>query len=83
MTTIRPIRFVVLTICFLQVALPSVVAACPTCKDGLHDDGTAFAYACSILFMMSMPFVILSFWVTTIIRLRANVAGPITTNADN
>lgn len=82
MKKIRSIRFVLLTICLLQLALPNVVLACPTCKGGLHNDGTAFAYACSILFMMAMPFVILSFWVTTIIRLRANVSGSLQQHAE-
>ncbi len=57
----------------LQLVFSSSVLACPTCKDGLHADGSAAAYAMSILFMMGMPFVILSCWVTTIVRLRQNV----------
>ena len=55
---------------FLQ---PSVATACPTCKSALHDSA-AFAFAVSILFMMAMPFIILSFWVVTIVRLRAKAA---------
>ncbi|MFT5301397.1 MAG: hypothetical protein ACI87E_001741 [Mariniblastus sp.] len=73
----RPLGVFVLCVCFLQLAMPEIVSACPTCKDGLHDDGSAAAYACSILFMMGMPFVILTFWVTTIVRLRANVVSPV------
>ncbi len=46
-----------------------VAHACPTCKDGLTN-GTAFGYAFSVLFMMGMPFFILSFWTVTIVRLR-------------
>ena len=57
----------------LQLVFSSSLLACPTCKDGLHADGSAAAYAMSILFMMGMPFVILSCWVTTIVRLRQNV----------
>jgi uncharacterized membrane protein len=45
--------------------------ACPTCKSALHS-GLALGYAISILFMMLMPFVIFSFWIVTIVRLRAN-----------
>ena len=79
MTKLRTIRTATISICLLQLAilqlaLPNVLLACPTCKDGLHDDGTAAAYAISILFMMGMPFVILSCWVTTIIRLRARIS---------
>ena len=67
-----------MTACCLQVLILQLVftgglIACPTCKDGLHADGTAAAYAMSILFMMGMPFVILSCWVSTIVRLRHNV----------
>ena len=58
---------------FLPLLFSSSVLACPTCKDGLHADRSAAAYAMSILFMMGMPFVILSCWVTTIVRLRQNV----------
>ena len=83
MRKFRSIRFVILTIWLLQSALPNVVLACPTCKAGLHDEGTAFAYACSILFMMAMPFVILSFWVTIIVRIRAKIAGSLLPNAKN
>ncbi len=72
MIILRRIRLVVLLICLMQLALPNVLLACPTCKFGLHVDGTAAAYAISILFMMGMPFVILGCWVTTIVRLRAN-----------
>lgn len=71
-------RILTLAGCLLQLAIfhfviPASLLACPTCKDGLHQDGTAAAYAFSIIFMMGMPFVILSFWITTIIRLRARV----------
>lgn len=48
---------------------PDFASACPTCKDSLHGN-SALGYAISILFMMSMPFTIFSFWVVTIIRLR-------------
>lgn len=51
--------------------LTEIASACPTCKDGLHDDGTAFAYAFSILFMMAMPFAIFTVWVSIILRLRS------------
>ena len=71
MNKLTKITIAILAICVAQWVMPELASACPTCKDGLHDDGTAFAYAFSILFMMGMPFVILSFWVTTIWRLRA------------
>ncbi len=57
----------------LQLVFSTSLLGCPTCKDGLHADGSAAAYAMSILFMMGMPFVILSCWVTTIVRLRQGI----------
>lgn len=60
-------------ICFLAVALLCNNAlACPTCKDGMHDQ-TATAFAMSILFMMSMPFLILCGWIFAIFRMRQNM----------
>ena len=87
MTKIRTIRTLVISVCFLQLAilqlvLPRVLMACPTCKGGLHDDGTAAAYAFSILFMMGMPFVILSFWVMTVIRLRSRMSDDYRTDLE-
>ena len=78
MKKFRPARFLAIAFCVLmQLAFlqPSIATACPTCKDGLHADGTALAYAVSILFMMAMPFVIMSFWIVTIVRLRAKAAA--------
>ncbi|MFK7768900.1 MAG: hypothetical protein AB8B55_16890 [Mariniblastus sp.] len=74
MNKFRKIGMLILVICLVHLAMPELASACPTCKDNLHDDGTAFAYAFSILFMMGMPFLILAFWVTTILRLRSKVA---------
>ena len=61
-------------VCFATLLLLCDAAmACPTCKDGLHDQ-TANAFALSILFMMSMPFFILCGWVFAIVRMRKNMA---------
>ena len=47
----------------VTVLIPSLAMACPTCKDGLAGDpatsGMVQGYFWSILFMMSMPFLIL------------------------
>lgn len=48
----------------LVLLLASVAAACPTCKDGLaqndpHGQALAAGYAYSVLFMMSMPYLLL------------------------
>ena len=48
----------------------SPLSACPTCKGALHDNGVATGYAISILFMMTMPFLIMAFWAVMIYRLR-------------
>lgn len=46
----------------LVVALAAAADACPTCKDGLNEDGGNLmrGYFWSIMFMMSMPFIILT-----------------------
>jgi hypothetical protein len=60
-----PRRVVVPFVCLLTVLLvgPSLAEACPTCKEGLAGAGDghdlARGYYWSILFMMSMPFLIL------------------------
>jgi uncharacterized paraquat-inducible protein A len=48
----------------LVLLLASVAAACPTCKEGLaqndpHGRSMAAGYFYSILFMMSMPYIVL------------------------
>jgi heme/copper-type cytochrome/quinol oxidase subunit 2 len=56
------------TVCLVAVALllvQSAAVACPTCKESLGQNDPAHAtlvrgYFWSILFMMSMPFLILS-----------------------
>lgn len=72
----RTFTIVLLGLMFLQLCDPSSLWACPTCKDGLSND-TALGYAISILFMMGMPFLILSFWTVTIVRLRRLAAQSI------
>jgi uncharacterized paraquat-inducible protein A len=60
------IRWVIAAIVVVLVLLlASVAAACPTCKDGLaqndpHGQSLAAGYAYSVLFMMSMPYIVLS-----------------------
>jgi uncharacterized membrane protein len=49
----------------LVLLIASVAAACPTCKEGLaqndpHGQALAAGYYYSILFMMSMPYIVLS-----------------------
>jgi uncharacterized paraquat-inducible protein A len=59
------VRWVVAAIVLaLVLLLASVAAACPTCKDGLaqndpHGQALAAGYAYSVLFMMSMPYLVL------------------------
>jgi uncharacterized paraquat-inducible protein A len=57
----------VLAICLVSVAtlsVPRAAGACPTCKDGIAQSDSqqqlARGYYYSILFMMSMPFVLLA-----------------------
>jgi hypothetical protein len=47
------------------LAVPAVVEACPTCKEGLangNHDAVGVGYFWSILLMMSMPFLIFAGW---------------------
>jgi len=77
MIQFRSVRFFAIALCVLaQITFwqPNFAMACPTCKDGLHADGAALAYAVSIVLMMAMPFLIMSFWIIMIIRLRAKAA---------
>jgi uncharacterized paraquat-inducible protein A len=58
-------RWVVAAIVLALVLLiATVAAACPTCKEGLaqndpHGQSLAAGYAYSVLFMMSMPYIVL------------------------
>ncbi len=54
--------FVVLAAVALVLMLHGVAAACPTCKDSVSetDPNMVQGYFWSILFMMSMPFLILA-----------------------
>jgi uncharacterized paraquat-inducible protein A len=59
------VRWVIAAIVLaLVLLLASVAAACPTCKDGIaqndpHGQALAAGYAYSVLFMMSMPYLVL------------------------
>jgi hypothetical protein len=63
------------TILFGMVYLPSVVSACPTCKYALVGNRD-LAFAISVLFMMSVPFILLTAWFVAIWRLRARADQP-------
>jgi hypothetical protein len=74
----------VLAIVFVS-ALTSIATACPTCKDSLNGDdpvqqAMASGYFYSIVFMMSMPFVILgtfgSFAYYSIRKAKLNRSSP-------
>lgn len=59
--TITAIARAALTLA-LVLLLSGAASACPTCKDGIANGGSAGmvqGYSISILFMMSMPFLIL------------------------
>ncbi len=53
---------------------PTTAIGCPTCKNGLFGN-QGFAFAVSIVFMMSVPFVILGGWTITIWRLRLDLVN--------
>lgn len=54
------------TAILLVTAVPSWALACPTCKDGLSDNYVS-AYAFSIVFMMSVPYLLLAGFFTYIV----------------
>jgi hypothetical protein len=60
-----PRRWRIVILAVLAVALPAAcVFACPTCKEGLAEadpqqQSLAAGYYYSILFMMSMPYIVL------------------------
>jgi hypothetical protein len=79
---------VALVACAALLCLAAAAEACPTCKDSLAGDpiqeGMVRGYFYSILFMMSMPFVILGsfggyayFTVRRARRARQGAAAPL------
>ena len=50
-------NFLTAALCLLAGLVPQCLFACPTCKDSLTDNYVQ-AYGMSIIFMMSMPFII-------------------------
>lgn len=60
--TLRKAIFIAAAILVLFVLCQQTADACPTCKEGLAegDQNVAQGYFWSILFMMSMPFLIFS-----------------------
>src|SRR4029078_6404835 len=68
----------------LVLLIARVAAACPTCQEGLaqnhpHGQSLAAGYAYSVLFMMSMPYIVLctfgSIAYYSIRRARVNAAA--------
>ena len=59
----KRIYLLIAALTLLALCAPQLLLACPTCKDSLANDPAAAsmarAYQYSILFMMSMPFLIL------------------------
>lgn len=56
------LRIGLVLIAMFCVMLPDLASACPSCKEGLgneHHDGLQAGFYWSIVFMMSMPFLIL------------------------
>jgi hypothetical protein len=51
-------RIAAIVTCLVVLALPQLALACPGCKDNLTEQHVR-AYGWSIIFMMSMPFLIL------------------------
>ncbi len=52
------------------LVIPKMALACPECKRTLAENNLDVAFAISILFMMSVPFLILAGWGAAIYRMR-------------
>ncbi|MHC2067706.1 hypothetical protein ACYFX5_09560 [Bremerella sp. T1] len=59
MRKIQSITAIFLLTGYLLLAVPSWAWACPTCKDGLSENYVS-AYAFSIMFMMTVPYILLA-----------------------
>ncbi|MBI1247167.1 hypothetical protein GC197_04905 [bacterium] len=59
MKSIRSLVFRLTSAAVLLLGLPTLALACPTCKDGLSENYVS-AYAFSIVFMMSVPYLLLA-----------------------
>ena len=67
MNRIKTLTLTIVTAIVLHGLTPEWADACETC----NHHGNALGNAISILFLMAMPIVILSFWAVTMFRLRA------------
>ena len=83
----RLLFFVLLLACVTAVLAADIATACPTCKDTLADSSgaerdLASGYGYSIVFMMAMPFVLLTsigfyfYWDVRKARARAKAGLP-------
>jgi hypothetical protein len=78
-----------LTICVLVLAWSAVVEACPNCKQALSENGHSLVtgYFWSIVFMMSMPFLLLgglsTYFYILVVRARTTTLRemPVTASA--
>ena len=73
---LKTIRVMLIALMCVSVLLGfcESVDACPTCKDAMHQEhsGVATGYYWSILFMMSMPFIIFAGWGIYLYRVLKN-----------
>jgi len=86
--TVSPIRnlarhlTIIVVMCVIGLCVQSVAVACPTCADGMNNDpnhaNLVRGYFWSIIFMMSMPFLIFvgmcSYFYLEVRRGRARLA---------
>ena len=89
----RPGKLVLIaaTLIFTFVCMAGTAGACPTCKDGMAGDpaysNMVNGYFWSILFMMSMPFLVFSgvaaYFYYEVCRARAREAAVATSEAES
>ena len=62
--------WIIVAILFVM-AVPDYACACPTCGESIDEQhhSIGFGYAVSILFMMSVPYMIISWWAYICLRI--------------
>ena len=63
------ISWIIVAMLFV-IAVPDSIYACPTCGESIDEQHSiGFGYAVSILFMMSVPYMIIAWWAYICLRI--------------
>ena len=66
-------RWLSVIVFVLGVGVPQRVWGCPDCQNALAANQLDLAFAVSIMFMMSVPFLIFGGWIWAIWRMRVGM----------